>query len=63
LSVPGPNNAALNPVLTGAKKATLAGVDYISTGKSPKARSWLFITRRRKFQQMFANSSDCSVLN
>jgi iron(III) transport system substrate-binding protein len=30
LSVPGPNNAALNPVLTGAKKATIAGVDYIS---------------------------------
>jgi iron(III) transport system substrate-binding protein len=30
LSVPGPNNAALNPVLTGAKKATIAGVDYIT---------------------------------
>jgi iron(III) transport system substrate-binding protein len=36
LSVPGPNNAALNPVLTGAKKATLAGVDYISFGQIAK---------------------------
>ena len=30
LIVPGPNRAALNPVLSGAKKGTLAGVDYIS---------------------------------
>jgi len=36
LAVPGPNNAALNPVLTGAKKATLAGVDYISYGQIAK---------------------------
>ena len=36
LLVPGPNNAALNPVLTGAKKATLAGVDYISYGQIAK---------------------------
>jgi iron(III) transport system substrate-binding protein len=36
LSVPGPNNAALNPVLTGAKKATIAGVDYISYGQIAK---------------------------
>jgi len=36
LVVPGPNNAALNPVLTGAKKATLAGVDYITYGQIAK---------------------------
>ncbi|HEY7316775.1 MAG TPA: extracellular solute-binding protein [Candidatus Binatia bacterium] len=36
LSVPGPNNAALNPVLSGAKKATLSGVDYISYGQIAK---------------------------
>jgi len=36
LSVPGPNNAALNPVLTGAKKATIAGVDYITYGQIAK---------------------------
>jgi iron(III) transport system substrate-binding protein len=36
LAVPGPNNAALNPVLTGAKKATIAGVDYISFGQIAK---------------------------
>lgn len=30
LVVPGPNNAALNPVLSGAKKGTIAGVDYIT---------------------------------
>ena len=36
LQVPGPNNAALNPVLTGAKKATLAGVDYITYGQIAK---------------------------
>jgi iron(III) transport system substrate-binding protein len=36
LLVPGPNNAALNPVLTGAKKATLSGVDYISYGQIAK---------------------------
>jgi iron(III) transport system substrate-binding protein len=36
LLVPGPNNAALNPVLTGAKKATLAGVDYITYGQIAK---------------------------
>ena len=36
LSVPGPNNAALNPVLTGAKKATIAGVDYITFGQIAK---------------------------
>ena len=36
LSIPGPNNAALNPVLTGAKKATIAGVDYISYGQIAK---------------------------
>ena len=34
--VPGPNNAALNPVLSGAKKATLLGVDYISYGQIAK---------------------------
>lgn len=36
LTVPGPNNAALNPVLTGAKKATIAGVDYISYSQIAK---------------------------
>ena len=36
LIVPGPNNAALNPVLSGAKKATLSGVDYISYGQIAK---------------------------
>jgi iron(III) transport system substrate-binding protein len=36
LAVPGPNNAALNPVLTGAKKGTIAGVDYISFGQIAK---------------------------
>jgi iron(III) transport system substrate-binding protein len=36
LTVPGPNNAALNPVLTGAKKATIAGVDYITYGQIAK---------------------------
>jgi iron(III) transport system substrate-binding protein len=36
LSVPGPNNAALNPVLTGAKKGTIAGVDYITFGQIAK---------------------------
>jgi iron(III) transport system substrate-binding protein len=36
LLVPGPNNAALNPVLSGAKKATLSGVDYISYGQIAK---------------------------
>jgi iron(III) transport system substrate-binding protein len=36
LAVPGPNNAALNPVLTGAKKATIAGVDYITFGQIAK---------------------------
>jgi iron(III) transport system substrate-binding protein len=36
LLVPGPNNAALNPVLTGAKKATISGVDYISYGQIAK---------------------------
>jgi iron(III) transport system substrate-binding protein len=36
LSVPGPNNAALNPVLTGAKKGTISGVDYISYGQIAK---------------------------
>lgn len=36
MTVPGPNNAALNPVLTGAKKATIAGVDYISFGQIAK---------------------------
>jgi iron(III) transport system substrate-binding protein len=36
LVVPGPNNAALNPVLTGAKKATISGVDYISYGQIAK---------------------------
>lgn len=30
LQVPGPNNAALNPVLTGERLATFAAVDYIS---------------------------------
>lgn len=34
--VPGPNAAALNPVLSGAKKATIAGVDYISYGQIAK---------------------------
>lgn len=34
--VPGPNNAALNPVLSGAKKATISGVDYISYGRIAK---------------------------
>jgi iron(III) transport system substrate-binding protein len=36
LLVPGPNNAALNPVLSGAKKATISGVDYISYGQIAK---------------------------
>lgn len=36
LIVPGPNNAALNPVLSGAKKGTLSGVDYISYGQIAK---------------------------
>jgi iron(III) transport system substrate-binding protein len=36
LIVPGPNNAALNPVLSGAKKATVAGVDYITYGQIAK---------------------------
>jgi iron(III) transport system substrate-binding protein len=36
LTVPGPNNGALNPVLTGAKKGTIAGVDYISFGQIAK---------------------------
>ncbi len=36
LMVPGPNNAALNPVLTGAKKGTIAGVDYITYGQIAK---------------------------
>ena len=36
LSVPGPNNAALNPVLTGAKKGTISGVDYITYGQIAK---------------------------
>lgn len=30
LTVPGPNTAALNPVLSGAKKATISAVDYTS---------------------------------
>ena len=34
--VPGPNNAALNPVLSGAKKGTISGVDYISYGQIAK---------------------------
>ena len=37
--VPGPNNAALNPVLSGAKKATLSGVDYISYGQIANGRN------------------------
>ncbi len=32
LIVPGPNNAALNPVLSGERRATIAGVDYITYG-------------------------------
>lgn len=36
LIIPGPNNAALNPVLTGAKKGTISGVDYISYGQIAK---------------------------
>ena len=36
LIVPGPNNAALNPVLSGAKKGTISGVDYISYGQIAK---------------------------
>jgi iron(III) transport system substrate-binding protein len=36
LAVPGPNNAALNPVLTGAKKGTISGVDYITYGQIAK---------------------------
>lgn len=36
LVVPGPNNAALNPVLSGAKKGTIAGVDYITYGQIAK---------------------------
>lgn len=36
LLVPGPNNAALNPVLSGAKKGTISGVDYISYGQIAK---------------------------
>lgn len=34
--VPGPNKAALTPVLSGAKKATISGVDYISYGQIAK---------------------------
>jgi iron(III) transport system substrate-binding protein len=36
LLVPGPNNAALNPVLSGAKKGTISAVDYISYGQVAK---------------------------
>ena len=36
LSVRGSNNTALNPVLTGAKKGTIAGVDYIAYGQIAK---------------------------
>lgn len=33
MSVPGPNNAALNPVLTGERRATIAAVDYLTYGQ------------------------------
>lgn len=36
LVVSGPNAAALNPVLSGEKKATLAAVDYVSYGQIAK---------------------------
>jgi iron(III) transport system substrate-binding protein len=39
LEVPGPNAAALNPVLAGAKKATIAGVDYISYNQIARGES------------------------
>lgn len=33
MSVPGPNNAALNPVLSGERRATIAAVDYLTYGQ------------------------------
>ena len=37
--VPGPNNAALSPVLSGAKRVTISGVDYISYGQIAKGET------------------------
>lgn len=48
LLVPGPNNAALNPVLTGAKKATISGVDYISYGQIAKGEKLSIITCKKE---------------
>jgi iron(III) transport system substrate-binding protein len=39
LDVPGPNNAALNPVLSGEKLATIAAVDYISYNQIAQGES------------------------
>jgi iron(III) transport system substrate-binding protein len=33
MTVPGPNNAALNPVLSGERRATIAAVDYLTYGQ------------------------------
>lgn len=33
MAVPGPNNAALNPVLSGERRATIAAVDYLTYGQ------------------------------
>ena len=48
LTVPGPNNAALNPVLTDAKKATIAGVDYITYADRKGPRSSRFSTKEER---------------
>jgi iron(III) transport system substrate-binding protein len=39
LDVPGPNNAALNPVLSGEKLVTIAAVDYISYNQIAQGES------------------------
>ena len=39
LAVPGPNNAALNPVMAGERRATIAAVDYISYGRIARGES------------------------
>lgn len=39
LAVPGPNNAALNPVLAGERSATIAAVDYISYNQIAQGES------------------------
>ncbi|MBA2665815.1 MAG: extracellular solute-binding protein [Trueperaceae bacterium] len=43
LIVPGPNNAALNPVLTGERRATIAGVDYITYGNIARGEALAII--------------------